>query len=96
MLSPTSERAQVSVQDVGSYTLFKEIKGGLWTAFNDGLGREGAGCPQDLPASILAMWLEPAVVQTPRLTTRAPMLALIRQSSSPITPSAFVAREPLC
>jgi hypothetical protein len=56
MPSATSERAQVSVQDAGSYTLFKKIKGGLWTAFNDGLGREGSGCPQELPASILTMW----------------------------------------
>lgn len=57
MPSPTSERAQVSVQDAGSYTLYKQIKGGLWTAFNDGVGgEEGHGCPQDLPASILAMW----------------------------------------
>jgi hypothetical protein len=55
--SPTSERAQVSVQDAGSYTLFKKIKGGLWTAFNDGAGgEEGHGCPQALPASILNMW----------------------------------------
>jgi hypothetical protein len=56
MPSPTSERAQVSVQDAGSYTLFKKIKGGLWTVFNDGVGREGGGCPQDLPTSILTMW----------------------------------------
>ena len=56
MPSATSERAQVSVQDAGSYTLFKKIKGGLWTAFNDGLGRAGGGCPQALPASILTMW----------------------------------------
>jgi hypothetical protein len=57
MPSATSERAQVSVQDAGSYTLFKKIKGGLWTPFNDGLGGEpGHGCPQALPASILAMW----------------------------------------
>jgi hypothetical protein len=57
MPSPTSERAQVSVQDAGSYTLYKKIKGGLWTAFNDGVGgEEGHGCPQDLPASILTMW----------------------------------------
>ncbi|MDT5298470.1 MAG: hypothetical protein QOG79_1712 [Mycobacterium sp.] len=54
--SATSEQAQVSVQDAGSYTLFKKIKGGLWTAFNDGLGPEGAGCPQALPATILTMW----------------------------------------
>jgi hypothetical protein len=56
MPSATSERAQVSVQDAGSYTLFKKIKGGLWTPFNDGLGGEGGGCPQALPATILAMW----------------------------------------
>jgi hypothetical protein len=57
MPSATSSRAQVSVQDAGSYTLFKKIKGGLWTAFNDGGGgEEGHGCPQALPASILAMW----------------------------------------
>jgi hypothetical protein len=53
--SPTSSRAQVSVQDAGSYTLFKKIKGGLWTAFSDGARRD-AGCPQDVPAPILAMW----------------------------------------
>lgn len=53
--SATSQRAQVSVQDDGSYTLFKKIKGGLWTAFSDGARRD-AGCPQDVPAPILAMW----------------------------------------
>lgn len=54
--SPNSERAQVSAQDAGSYTLFKKIKGGLWTAFNDGVGGAPKGCPQALPASILNMW----------------------------------------
>jgi hypothetical protein len=54
--SPNSERAQVSLQDAGAYTLFKKIKGGLWTAFNDGAAGEGHGCPQNLPASIIAMW----------------------------------------
>jgi hypothetical protein len=55
--SATSERAQVSVQDAGSYTLFKKIKGGEWTAFNDGTGDgEPRACPQALPASIMAMW----------------------------------------
>ena len=52
----TSTRAQVSIQDAGSYTLFKMIKGGAWTAFNDGDVGEGRGCPQALPAPILAMW----------------------------------------
>jgi hypothetical protein len=54
--SPTSERAQVSSQDAGAYTLFKKIKGGLWTAFNDGTAGEPRGCPQALPASIVTMW----------------------------------------
>jgi hypothetical protein len=55
--SSTSERAQISIQDAGSYTLFKMIKGGAWTAFNDGIGGESShACPQALPASIVAMW----------------------------------------
>jgi hypothetical protein len=53
--SATSQRAQVSVQDDGSYTLFKKIKGGLWTAFNDGARQDG-GCPQNVPAAVLTMW----------------------------------------
>jgi hypothetical protein len=57
MPSASSERAQVSVQDRGSYNLFKKVKGGSWTPFFDGAGgEEGHGCPQALPASILAMW----------------------------------------
>jgi hypothetical protein len=52
----TSERAQISIQDAGSYTLFKMIKGGAWTAFNDGNVGEARGCPQALPASIMAIW----------------------------------------
>jgi hypothetical protein len=56
MPSPASQRAQVSVQDAGSYTLYRKIKGGLWTAFNDGVGRDHGGCPQDVPAAVLAMW----------------------------------------
>ena len=57
-LIPTnwSERAQVSVQDGGSYMLFRMVKGGLWTAFNDGMSREHGGCPQDVPAAVLSMW----------------------------------------
>jgi hypothetical protein len=68
MPSATSQRAQVSVQDGGSYTLFRKIKGGLWTPFNDGLGgEEGHGCPQALPASILSMWQwDPQSCQPPR------------------------------
>lgn len=54
--SPNSERAQVSSQDAGAYTLFKKIKGGLWTAFNDGNTGEPKACPQALPASIVTMW----------------------------------------
>jgi hypothetical protein len=55
--SPTSERAQVSSQDAGAYTLFKKIKGGAWTAFNDGNVGEPRACPQALPASIVTMWM---------------------------------------
>jgi hypothetical protein len=54
--SPTSERAQVSSQDAGAYTLFKKIKGGAWTAFNNGNLGEPRACPQALPASIVTMW----------------------------------------
>ena len=53
--SATSTQAQVSVQDDGSYTLFRKVKGGLWTAFNDGM-QESQGCPQNLPQSIITMW----------------------------------------
>jgi hypothetical protein len=55
--SPISERAQVSVQDAGSYTLYKKIKGGSWTAFNIGAGDpDPQQCPQNLPLSIMTMW----------------------------------------
>jgi hypothetical protein len=55
--SHSSQRAQVSVQDDGSYILYSRPSGGAWKAQPVGLaGIEGATCATSVPASILAMW----------------------------------------
>ncbi len=55
--SPSSQRAQVSVQDDGSYLLFVRPAGGAWTAKDVGLtGIEGSKCPTPVPVVILSLW----------------------------------------
>jgi hypothetical protein len=55
--SPSSQQAQVSVQDDGGYYLFEEPAGGSWTAYAVGLaGVDGATCSVHLPPAIVASW----------------------------------------
>ncbi len=55
--SHSSLRAEVSVQDDGSYILYSRPAGGTWKAQAVGLaGIEGATCPTPVPESILAVW----------------------------------------
>jgi hypothetical protein len=59
--SPSSQRAQVSVQDDGGYYIFKEPAGGSWTAASEGLaGIDGATCSVHPPAALVALWHWPA------------------------------------
>jgi hypothetical protein len=59
--SPSSERAQVSVQDDGGYYVFEEPAGGSWTASSEGLaGIEGATCSVRVPPALVALWHWPA------------------------------------
>jgi hypothetical protein len=55
--SPSSQRAQVSVQDDGGYYIFEEPAGGSWTASSEGLaGIEGATCSVHIPPALVALW----------------------------------------
>jgi hypothetical protein len=55
--STSSQPAQVSVQDDGSYLLFTRATGRSWVAFNVGeAGIEGATCPANPPKSVLKVW----------------------------------------
>jgi hypothetical protein len=55
--SPSSERAQVSVQDDGGYYVFEEPSGGSWTASSEGLaGIDGATCSVHIPPALVALW----------------------------------------
>ena len=55
--SPKSQRAQVSVQDDGSYLLFIRPAGKAWTADDVGLAGIGATkCPAVVPTAILALF----------------------------------------
>jgi hypothetical protein len=55
--SPSSERAQVSVQDDGGYYIFQEPAGGSWTASAEGMaGFEGAKCRVHIPPALVALW----------------------------------------
>jgi hypothetical protein len=55
--SPSSERAQVSVQDDGGYYVFEEPAGGSWTASAEGMaGIGGNKCPLRIPPALLALW----------------------------------------
>ncbi|HEX4833380.1 MAG TPA: hypothetical protein VH478_20060 [Trebonia sp.] len=59
--SPSSEQAQVSVQDDGGYYIFQEAAGGSWTASAEGLaGTEGATCSVHVPPALVALWHWPA------------------------------------
>jgi hypothetical protein len=59
--SPSSQRAQVSVQDDGGYYIFEEPAGGSWTASSEGLaGIEGATCSVHVPPALVALWHWPA------------------------------------
>ena len=55
-----SAAAAVSVQDNGSYNLFRRTVGGSWTADDVGLaGVGGTRCPIEPPATILRLWAWP-------------------------------------
>jgi hypothetical protein len=55
--SPSSEQAQVSSQDDGSYLLFRMPSGGAWTVYDDGLGGVGGTpCPVTIPPGVIAAW----------------------------------------
>jgi hypothetical protein len=59
--SPSSQRAQVSVQDDGGYYVFVEPAGGSWTASSEGLaGTEGTTCSVHIPPALVALWHWPA------------------------------------
>ena len=55
--SPSSQRAQVSVQDDGGYYIFEEPAGGSWTASAEGMaGIDGATCSVHIPPALVALW----------------------------------------
>jgi hypothetical protein len=59
--SPSSQRAQVSVQDDGGYYIFREPAGGPWTASAEGLaGIAGTTCSVHIPLALVALWHWPA------------------------------------
>jgi hypothetical protein len=59
--SPSSQRAQVSVQDDGGYYIFEEPAGGSWTASAEGMaGIGGTTCAVHIPPGLLALWHWPA------------------------------------
>ena|ERR1019366_8221939 len=55
--SPSSQAAQVGVQDDGAYDLFTMRAGGHWTAYNDGLGTvPGSSCGAVVPLPVRTLW----------------------------------------
>jgi hypothetical protein len=59
--SPSSERAQVSVQDDGGYYIFEEPAGGSWTASAEGMaGIGGSTCSVHIAPALVALWRWPA------------------------------------
>lgn len=55
--SKNSLRAQISVQDDGSYLIFSRHVGSTWKAKDVGLtGIAGTKCPVIVPAPVLAVW----------------------------------------
>jgi cytoskeletal protein RodZ len=55
--SPSSQEAQVTSQDDGSYLLFTQTGGGPWNVLDVGAtgGTGGAPCPA-VPAAVVAIW----------------------------------------
>jgi hypothetical protein len=49
-------QAQISSQDAGSYYLFKQPQGGVWTAYAAGNVGPDAPCPLTVPADVLSVW----------------------------------------
>lgn len=59
--SPSSQRAQVSVQDDGGYYVFRKPAGGAWAATAVGMaGIDGSVCPVQVPPALVALWGWPA------------------------------------
>jgi hypothetical protein len=59
--SPSSQRAQVSVQDDGGYYIFQEPAGGSWGASAEGMaGVAGGVCSVHIPPALVALWRWPA------------------------------------
>jgi hypothetical protein len=59
--SPSSQQAQVSVQDDGGYYIFQEPAGGSWTVSSEGMaGIAGAVCSVHIPPALVALWHWPA------------------------------------
>ena len=55
--SPSSQRAQVSVQDDGAYDVYTKTPGGAWTAYHDGLGTvPGTVCAIVVPMAVRTVW----------------------------------------
>jgi hypothetical protein len=55
--SSSSQQAQVSTQDDGSYMIFVRPAGGSWKVYDDGLGGVGGTpCPVQVPAAVLQVW----------------------------------------
>lgn len=59
--APTSDssnpsRAQVASQDEGSYYLFRQPRGGSWTAYADGNTGPDTPCPTTVPAGVTQVW----------------------------------------
>ena len=55
--SPSSQQAQVSVQDDGGYYVFEEPAGDSWAASAEGMaGIEGAVCSVHIPPALVALW----------------------------------------
>jgi len=53
-------QAQVSSQDAGSYYVFKEPKGGSWTAYAAGNTGPNTPCPIAVPNDVVHIWGWPA------------------------------------
>lgn len=60
--SPSSQQAQVSIQDDGGYYIFEEPAGGSWTASAEGLAGMDGGttCSVHIPPALVALWDWPA------------------------------------
>jgi hypothetical protein len=63
--APTSDpsnpsQAQVASQDEGSYYLFRQPRGGSWTAYAVGASGPGTSCPTTPPAGVAQVWGWPA------------------------------------